>query len=223
MQKIVSGKTKDVFLREDGNLQLYFKDTVTGRGKEIDPGANEVIGEIGGKGNASLQLSVYFFKLLQAAGLPTHFISACLEERSMVVKKAHSFNLEVICREKAYGSFIRRYGSYIQEGTPLPSLIEFTLKDDELGDPLITEETIVALQILGREAISLIKNTTRKAIALIKADLAAKGMELIDIKLEFGETRGQIIIIDEISGDCMRVMKEGKILSPKKLCNLVLG
>ena len=81
----------------------------------------------------------------------------------------------------------------------------------------------MALQILGREAISLIKNTTRKAIALIKADLAAKGMELIDIKLEFGETRGQIIIIDEISGDCMRVMKEGKILSPKKLCNLVLG
>lgn len=222
MQKIISGKTKDVFLRGDGNLQLYFKDTVTGRGREIDPGANEVIGEISGKGSASLRLSVHFFELLQAAGLPTHFVSANPEENSMIVKQADSFNLEVICRERAYGSFIRRYGNYIQEGAPLPSLVEFTLKDDARGDPLITEDALVALQILSGEAISLIKDTTRQTTALIKADLSAKGMELIDIKLEFGTADGQIIIIDEISGDCMRVMKNDKLLSQKALCSQVL-
>lgn len=219
---IASGKTKDVFLQEDGHLRLYFKDTVTGRDGEIDPGANEVLGEISGKGNASLQLSTYFFNLLQDDGLPTHFISAYPEENSMIVRRARSFNLEVICREKAYGSFIRRYGSYTREGAPLPSLVEFTLKDDARGDPLITEDTLAALQILTPEAIRLIKHTTRRATALIQDNLASKGMELIDIKLEFGEADGQIIIIDEISGDAMRVVKKGKILSPKELCSLVL-
>lgn len=223
MPKIIaSGKTKDVFLREDGHLRLYFKDTVTGRGGEIDPGANEVLGEISGKGNASLRLSIYFFNLLQAAGLPTHFLSAHPEENSMIVRRARSFNLEVICREKAYGSFIRRYGRYTREGAPLPSLVEFTLKDDAHGDPLITEDALTALQILSPEAIHFIKDTTRRATALIQADLSGKGMELIDIKLEFGEADGQFIIIDEISGDAMRVMKKGQILSPKELCSLVL-
>ncbi len=220
---IASGKTKDVYLREDGNLQLYFKDTVTGREGRIDPGANEVLGEISGKGNASLRLSVYFFNLLQKAGLPTHFLSAHPEKNSMIVKRARSFNLEIICREKVYGSFFRRYGSYAREGTPLPSLIEFTLKDDARGDPLITEDALVALKLLVAEDIHFIKNTARRATALLKTDLDTKNMELIDIKLEFGVANGQIIIIDEISGDSMRVMQNGQILSPKELCSQVLG
>lgn len=220
---IVSGKTKNVFLREDGNLQLIFKDDVTGRKGKIDPGANEVLGKISGKGNASLRLSVYFFNLLQRNGLSTHFIEANPGENSMIVKQARSFNLEVICREKAYGSFIRRYGRYIREGAPLPSLVEFTLKDDKRGDPPITEDTIKALQLLTKEEIIFLKQTTRHATALIKEDLAGKGMELIDIKLEFGRSGEQVIIIDEISGDSMRVMQKNRILSPKELCFLVLG
>lgn len=219
---IISGKTKDVFLQEDGRLRLYFKDTVTGRDGKVDPGANEVLGELSGKGNASLKLSAYFFNLLQAAGLPTHFLKACPEKNSMLVRRARSFNLEVICREKAYGSFIKRYGSYARKGTILPSLVEFTLKDDVRGDPLITEDALTALKILTPEAVRLLKETTRRATALIKADLAGKELDLLDIKLEFGEVEGKIVIIDEISGDTMRVQKEGKILTPQELCNLVL-
>lgn len=219
---IASGKTKDVFLQQNGRLRLYFKDSVTGRGGKIDPGANEVLGEVKGKGNASLQLSTYFFNLLQAAGLPTHFLKAFPEKNSMLVKQARSFSLEVICREKAYGSFIRRYGSYVQEGVPLPSLVEFTLKDDARGDPLITEDALTALKILTPEAVHQLKETTRRATALIKEDLAGKGLDLLDIKLEFGEVEGKIVIIDEISGDTMRVEKEGKILTSQELCNQVL-
>lgn len=219
---IASGKTKDVFLQEDGYLRLYFKDAVTGREGKIDPGANEVLREISGKGNASLRLSVYYFNLLQASGLPTHFLSAQPAENSMLVRQARTFNLEVICRDKAYGSFIRRYGDYAREGAPLPSLVEFTLKDDARGDPLITEDTLIALQILTPEIIRFIKHTTRRVTALIQADLSVKEMELIDIKLEYGEVDGKVIIIDEISGDAMRVMKKGRILSSKELCSLVL-
>ena len=203
-------------------MRLYFKDTVTGREGKIDPGADEVLGEISGKGKASLLLSTYFFNLLHASGLPTHFISAHPEKNSMIVRRARSFALEAICREKAYGSFIRRYGRCVREGTPLPSLVELTLKDDARGDPLITEDALIALQILTRENIRFIKDTTRRAAALIQSDLSRKGAELIDIKLEFGEVDGQVIIIDEISGDAMRVMKKGRILSSQELCTLVL-
>jgi phosphoribosylaminoimidazole-succinocarboxamide synthase len=217
VQKLYSGKTKDVFLREDGNLLLLFKDAVTGADGKIDPGANEVVGEVAGKGNASLNLTVHFFNLLQQAGLPTHFIAAEPGTNTMVVKRARSFNLEVICREKAYGSFVRRYGKYVQEGTPLPSLIEFTLKDDERGDPLITEDALVALNILSANAVSAIKQTARQATAIVKADLAKHQLELLDIKYEFGEVDGQTVIIDEVSGDSMRVMKDGKILLPDEV------
>lgn len=217
MQKLYSGKTKDVFLREDGNLLLVFKDAVTGADGKIDPGANEVVGEVAGKGNASLNLTVHFFNLLQQSGLPTHFIAAEPGTNTMVVKKARSFDLEVICREKAYGSFIRRYGKWVEKGTPLPSLVEFTLKDDERGDPLITEDALAALDILSTDAIAAIKKTAQQATAIVKADLAQRGLELLDIKYEFGEVDGRIVIIDEVSGDSMRVMKDGKILLPDEV------
>lgn len=217
MKKLYSGKTKDLFLREDGNLLLLFKDAVTGAEGKIDPGGNVVVGEVAGKGNASLNLTVYFFDLLQKAGLPTHFVSTEPGTNTMVVKRARSFNLEVICREKAYGSFIRRYGKYVKEGTPLPSLVEFTLKDDERGDPLITEDALAALNILPLDAITAIKETAQQATAIIKADLAERGLELLDIKYEFGEINGETVIIDEVSGDSMRVMKEGKILLPAEV------
>ena len=75
------------------------------------------------------------------------------------MKHARSFNLEVICREKAWGSFVRRYGQYVREGKPLPSLVEFTLKDDKRGDPLITEDALVALDIVSKEIVDYMKDT----------------------------------------------------------------
>lgn len=223
MERIYSGKTKDVYLRDDGNILLKFKDTVTGTGDVIDAGSNTVIGEVSGKGNASLRLTVYFFDLLQKAGMPTHFISMGPEPNTLLVKRAKSFKLEVVCREKAWGSFIRRYGAYIKEGTPLPSVIEFTLKDDEREDPPINEESLVALGIVTEDQIRYMKESARKATAILKAHLAEKGLDLIDIKYEFGEVDGQTIIIDEISGDGMRVAKDGKILLQKELAAALLG
>jgi phosphoribosylaminoimidazole-succinocarboxamide synthase len=217
VQKLYNGKTKDVFLRDDGNILLVFKDAVTGANGKIDPGANEVVGEMAGKGNASLNLTVYFFDLLGQAGLLTHFISTGPDPCSLIVKKARSFDLEVICREKAYGSFVRRYGKWVKEGASLPSLIEFTLKDDERKDPLITEDALAALNILSADIIATIKTTAQQATAIIKADLAKYGLELLDIKYEFGEVDGQTVIIDEVSGDSMRVMKDGKILLPDEV------
>ena len=123
MEKIYSGKTKDVFLLKDGNILLRFKDTVTGANGKIDPGANRIIGEVKGKGNASLRMTIHFFELLKDSGLTTHYVG-CGEEfgydpGTIVVGRAKLFNLEVICREKAWGSFVRRYGEYISEGTRL--------------------------------------------------------------------------------------------------------
>lgn len=222
MKKLLSGKTKDVFLCQDGNVLLHFKDTVTGAQGKIDSGANEVIGEVAGKGEASFKLTVYFFDLLQKAGLQTHFIDTGPSENTILVKRARSYNLEVVCREKAWGSFVRRYGGYVQQGSPLGSLVEFTLKDDERGDPLITEDALVALNIVSPEVIRHMKDTARKATALIRDHLAEKGLELIDIKYEFGEVQGKTLIIDEVSGDCMRVVRDGRVLLQKELASDLL-
>ncbi|HOA34898.1 MAG TPA: phosphoribosylaminoimidazolesuccinocarboxamide synthase [Bacillota bacterium] len=223
MEILYRGKTKDVLLYTEDQLLLRFKDSVTGSGKLLDPGGNEVVGRVAGKGGASLRLSVYFFKLLEQAGIPTHYLGPGPEENCIVVKKARSFGLEVICREKAWGSFVRRYGKYAAEGMPLPSLVEFTLKDDERGDPPITVETLAALQIASPEEAGYMKKTAQKATALIKKQLFKKGLELVDIKYEFGEAGGRILLIDEISGDSMRVLQNGRVLLPHEPAAIFLG
>ncbi len=222
MKKLYTGKTKDVYLLDDGNVLLKFKNAITGTGTQIDSGANEVIGEVPGKGRASLSITAHFFGLLHKAGLTTHFIGACPEEGSMVVRRARTYGLEVVCRLRAWGSFVRRYGRYVVEGTPLSQLIEFTIKDDDRGDPLINDESLVALGIVTSEQIDHMKDVARKATEVLRSHLATKGLELVDIKYEFGEIDGRIVIIDEISGDSMRVTKEGKVLLQKDLAQAVL-
>ena len=141
MKRIYRGKTKDLFLWSGDRLMIRFKDDLTGTGESPDPGGNEVVGSLAGKGSASLALSVYFFEFLERAGVATHYIERGPDEESLIVKKAQSFNLEVICREKAWGSFLRRYGSHIAGGEPLPSLVEFTLKMTDGDDPPICKDT----------------------------------------------------------------------------------
>ena len=97
MRRTYVGKTKDVFVMDDGNIMLQFKDAVTGAEGKVDSGANAVIGEVAGKGGASLGLTLYFFELIQRAGMPTHFIELGPIENSIVVKRARSYGLEVIC------------------------------------------------------------------------------------------------------------------------------
>ena len=226
MELISQGKTKDVYKREDGTLLLKFKDNLTGKDGIFDPGANTVGLNIAGAGKAALKMSRYFFEILEKKRIATHYIEADLEQDYMVVKPAIVFGkgLEIICRYRAVGSFFRRYGEYIEEGRPLDALIEFTLKDDARNDPLITEDALIMLKILSLEETKELKMLTRKVAVIIKEELFSKGIELYDIKLEFGKEKNskQLFLIDEISGGNMRAYKDGKYLQPLELEQLVV-
>ncbi len=225
MKLIYQGKTKNVFALEDGNYLLRFKDDVTGTDGVFDPGANTVGLSIEGMGQGGLRLTDYFFNKLK--GIPTHYISADIENAELTVRPAKVFGngLEVICRYRSTGSFMRRYGQYAQEGQPLDALVEVTLKDDERGDPTISKDTLVMLGILTKEEYKELKKLTKRISGIVKDDLASKGMELYDIKLEFGRgaNSGEIMLIDEISAGNMRVYKDGQIVPPLELVELILS
>lgn len=215
------GKTKDVYALEDNKVLLKFKDDVTGTDGVFDPGANTIGLSIEGVGKSGLRMTQFFFEILEKKGIKTHYISADLEDVSMVVKEAENFGkgLEVICRYRAVGSFLRRYGAYVEEGAPLDALLEITLKDDERGDPTISKDTLVMLKILSEDEYEVLKRQTIEICTIIKEELNKKGLELYDIKLEFGRDKStnEIILIDEISGGNMRVYKDGNYISPLDL------
>ena len=223
MKIIREGKTKTVFEAEDGNILLQFKDDVTGTGDVADPGGNSVIGKVEGKGNASLRLSQYFFEVLEKAGVPTHYIKADVDKNILLVRHAETFGdgLEFICRLKAAGSFIRRYGKYVEENQALDYLVEITLKDDQRGDPLINEESLCQIGLMTPEEVKQSVELTKKVTKLVQAECERAGLELIDIKFEFGKVDGKIVVIDEISGDNMRVRKSGESLNQKEFCNII--
>ena len=223
MKKIFEGKTKDVYMLDDGNYRLIFKDDMTGADGAFDPGANTVGLTVEGAGQAGLVMSEYFFKIIKEKGFVTHYISS--EGNSMIVKPATAFGngLEVICRYKALGSFLRRYGDYIGEGAVLDAVVEMTIKDDKRGDPLINEDSLIAIGILKSGEYNEIKIMMQNICEVIKTDLSEKGMELCDIKLEFGKDKnGKIMLIDEISGGNMRVTEDGKSVPPLELSKRVL-
>jgi len=226
MQLVYEGKTKVVYRLDDGNYLLRFKDDLTGADGVFDPGANTVGLQMEGAGRAGLRLSQYFFELLHRHGIPTHYIDASISEATMTVKPAALFGcgLEVICRYRAWGSFLRRYRKYVKEGQPLPGFIEFTLKDDAAEDPPITKDGLVLLGILTEDEYETVTSLTRRVADLIKADLAKMQLELYDLKLEFGRVGAgrEIAVIDEISGGNMRVYDGSKFLDPLELAERVL-
>lgn len=222
MKLIYEGKTKDVYELEDGNVKLKFKDDVTGADGVFDPGANTVGLTIDGIGKSGLRVTQFFFERIAEAGIPTHYITADLDEVSLTVKSAKMFGagLEVICRYRAVGSFYRRYGAYCEEGQKLNGLVEVTLKDDVRQDPPISEDALADLGVLTSEEYTVLKKLTKETSGVIKTELAAKGLELYDIKLEFGrdKTTGEIFLIDEVSGGNMRVYDEvGEYVEPIEL------
>ncbi len=224
MKKIYSGKTKDVYELENGNYQLLFKDDCTGTDGVFDPGANTVGLKIAGIGRENLKVSVYFFEILKKAGIKTHYVSADLEQATMEVLPAKVFGkgLEVICRYRAVGSFLRRYGAYVEEGAPLNGYVETTLKDDALGDPLITPDGLEAIQVMTLEQYAQMKQLTQKISGIVRESLKEKGLELYDIKFEFGYVGEEVILIDEIASGNMRVYQNGKIVEPTELTRLIL-
>ena len=220
---IYTGKTKDVYKLENGNCLLKFKDDCTGKDGVFDPGENAVGLTIEGVGDVNLRMSIYFFEKINAAGILTHYVSANLEDTTMEVLPAKVFGkgLEVICRNKAVGSFIRRYGALIESGADLPSYVETTLKDDEKGDPLITKDALVAIGVMTDEQYEDLKDMTQKITKIVADDLAAKGMELYDIKFEFGyDPQGRVMLIDEVASGNMRVYKNGEYVDPMTLNGL---
>ena len=226
MKKVYEGKTKDVYQLDNGNVMLKFKDDCTGKDGVFDPGENTVGLTIEGIGRANLETSVYYFELLKTAGVKTHYVNANLDDCTMEVLPGKVFGqgLEVICRLVATGSFIRRYGAYIADGTKLEGgYVECTFKDDAKGDPLVTSEGLEALGVMSQEMFNSMKEQTLKITKVVADDLAKKGMELWDIKFEFGYNNDEVILIDEIASGNMRVYKDGKIVDPMDLTKLILN
>ncbi|MBE6534044.1 MAG: phosphoribosylaminoimidazolesuccinocarboxamide synthase [Ruminococcaceae bacterium] len=226
MKKIYDGKTKNVYSLDNGNVMLEFKDDCTGKDGVFDPGENAVGLKIEGIGKANLQTSVYYFELLKKAGIKTHYVSADVDNATMEVLpgKVFGHGLEVICRLVATGSFVRRYGEYIQNGTPLAGgYVECTFKNDEKGDPLVTGEGLVALGIMTAEMFESIKTQTLTITKIVADDLKSIGLDLWDIKFEFGYNGNEVILIDEIASGNMRVYKGDSIVEPVELTKLILN
>lgn len=223
MELIYTGKTKNVYALGNGNYLLKFKDDCTGKDGVFDPGENSVGLTIEGVGDVNLRMSVYFFEKINAAGIPTHYVSADLADTTMEVRPARVFGhgLEVICRHKAVGSFLRRYGEYIQEGADLPAYVEMTFKNDEKGDPLVTRDGLIVLGVMTGEQYDAIKEMTQRITQIVADDLAEKGLVLYDIKFEYGyDEQGGVMLIDEIASGNMRVYKDGQYIDPMTLSEL---
>ena len=222
MKHVYTGKTKNVYALDNGNYLLKFKDDCTGKDGVFDPGENSVGLTIDGVGDVNLRMSIYFFEKINAAGIKTHYVSADLVNTTMEVIPAKPFGkgLEVICRYKAVGSFLRRYGDYIEEGADLPEYVEMTFKNDEKGDPLVTKEGLVALGVMTDAQFEDTKLMTQKITRIVADDLKEKGLDLYDIKFEFGFDGNEVILIDEIASGNMRVYKDGKYIDPMTLSEL---
>ena len=220
---VYTGKTKNVYALDNGNYELLFKDDCTGKDGVFDPGENSVGLTIEGVGDVNLRMSIYYFEKINAAGIATHYVSADLANTTMEVLPAKAFGkgLEVICRRKAVGSFFRRYSDYCTLGQDLPYYVETTFKNDALGDPLVTKDGLVDLGVMTAEQYDSLKVQTQAITKIVADDLAEKGLELYDIKFEFGyDPNGKVILIDEVASGTMRVYKDGEYIDPMTLNKL---
>jgi len=222
---VYEGKTKSVYELDDGNYLLKFKDDATGENGKFDPGANTIGLSIEGLGKGGVRMTKFFFEKIRDAGIPTHYVSADVANATMTVRPATVVGkgLEVICRFRAVGSFRKRYGDFCTEGQPLDAFVEVTLKDDERGDPPITKDALEMLGLLSGKEYEDLKSLTQRIAKIVAKEIAKKGMELYDIKFEFGKSKeGEVMLIDEISAGNMRVYKNGKRVEPLELVRLML-
>ena len=197
LEQIYEGKAKKVFATHDPNLCIVdYKDDATAFNGEKK-------GTIIGKGVVNNRLTNHLMELLEKEGIPTHFMEE-LSDRETVVKKVSIIPLEVIIRNIAAGSFSKRYG--VEEGRILKNpTIEFSLKNDDLGDPLINEFHALALELATKEEIELIVDLAFKVNSFLIKYFINRDIILVDFKLEFGKTAdGQIVLADEISPDTCR-------------------
>lgn len=197
LEQMYEGKAKKVFLTEDPDVVIVsYKDDATAFN-----GIKK--GTIQGKGVINNQMSNFLFQILEKQGVPTHFVQE-LNDRETAVKKVEIVPLEVIIRNIAAGSFSKRLG--VPEGKELAEpTIEFSYKNDDLGDPLINSYFARALELATAEEIELIKQYAFQINKVLKAYFLEKGMQLVDFKVEFGRFHGKIVLADEISPDTCRL------------------
>lgn len=196
-EMLYEGKAKRVFATDDPQILLVdYKDDATAFN-----GLKK--GTISGKGAINNRVTNYMMQLLEKEGVPTHFVQE-LSDRQTLVKKVTIVPLEVIIRNISAGSFAKRYG--VEEGIPFTEpTIEFSYKNDDLGDPLINSYHALALGLATREEIETIKTLAFKVNAVMKDFFKAINVDLVDFKLEFGRLAdGTIVLADEISPDTCR-------------------
>ena len=195
---LYEGKAKRVYSTENSEeVWVEYKDSATAFNGEKKA-------EIGGKGVLNNEISSLLFSKLKDKGIGSHFIER-ISENEQLVKRVDIIPLEVVVRNVAAGSLAKRLG--LEEGTALRhSIVEFYYKDDDLGDPLLTEAHIELLELAGREEVELLKNQGLKINAVLTEIFEEIGIKLIDFKLEFGkDSEGKIMLADEISPDTCRL------------------
>ena len=196
-EMLYEGKAKKVFKTDDPKLLIVdYKDDATAFN-----GLKK--GQIADKGIVNNQMSNIIFMMLEEKGVPTHFVEQ-LSERETVVKAVKILPLEVIIRNVAAGSFSKRYG--VPEGQALAkTVLEFSYKNDDLGDPLINNDHILALELATEEQLGEVSAYAYKVNECLKEFFLNRGLKLIDFKIEFGLFEGKVILADEISPDTCRL------------------
>jgi len=198
MKLLYEGKAKRLYRgSEIGTLVMEFLDRATAfNGKKM--------AKPQGKGRLNAEISSILFELLKKGGIKTHYIRK-IDEKRILVKKLKMFPLEVVVRNIATGSIVRRLG--IEKGKAFsPPLVEFFLKDDSLGDPLICESHIFSLGIASPSEIEHIKRESLRINEILKIYFEKRGLNLVDMKLEFGrDSEENILLGDEITPDTMRL------------------
>lgn len=224
MKTLYNGKTKSVMSDEGtGDVYLFFKDDATGENGVFDPGSNTVGGSVEGKGKIGLTISQYFFELMEKNGIPTHYLGADIDKCMMKVRNLTVPKLEFVLRYFTAGSMCRRFS--LEEGIPfVPPYLEVTLKDDEQGDPLISERLCMMKGLLGEGQYDESLNILVKVGEVLKKELADLGLTLIDLKIEVGYDKdGKIYVADEITPDIWRVRDEnGNIPNQIDCAKLIL-
>ncbi|MEM1780913.1 MAG: phosphoribosylaminoimidazolesuccinocarboxamide synthase [Desulfurococcaceae archaeon] len=200
---IYRGKSKTLYQHPTipNALIMKFEDDVTAA-----DGAIRMIAK--GKGLLNARISAYFFKLLESNGIRTHMISYDNSD-TMVVKKLKMIPLEVVIRNYAYGSQLKRMPLFKALQPLKPPIIEYHYKSDELHDPLVLREDVIYAGVVTGRQLRLIEDLSLRINSIMANDMEKKGIKLIDLKLEFGfDENGEIVVGDEITGDSFRALDE---------------
>ena len=205
MKQLYDGKTKQILADEQGNQFLFFKDSATGENGMFDPGYNTVGGSVEGKGKIGLTISKYFFELMEKNGIPTTYLGADVDKCLMQIRDLTVPKLEFVLRYFTAGSMCRRFS--LEEGIVFdPPYLEVTLKDDDQGDPLITDRLCQIKGLLRPGQYDEALGILVKVGEVLRAELKKLDLTLVDFKIEIGyDESGKMYVVDEITPDIWRV------------------